>query len=145
MPVREDWNLNSLALTLGLKEELVELALTHPANRRMAWLGDAVLYLAVTEHLYTASEAPTSQLDPDRQRTIENPNLKRTAAEELHLNGLIHVPQSERDPNAKRIMATAFEALIGTLFLEKEYEVASEFVANLFSTIQSAGREPSYG
>ena len=48
MPVREDWNLNSLALTLGLKEELVELALTHPANRRMAWLGE--LSLAEGEH-----------------------------------------------------------------------------------------------
>ncbi len=119
---------------------LLEQALTHPSNKRMGWLGDAVLYLAVTEHLFGTSNAPASQLDPNRQKIIKNPNLKMTAAEKLQLNRFIRVPPSEREPNAERIMATAFEALIGTLFLEKGYEAAAKFVVNLFSAIQPASR-----
>jgi dsRNA-specific ribonuclease len=86
-----------LAMKLGLEnEKSLEEALTHPENRRLAWLGDAVLYLAVTEHLYTTSNDPASKMDPKRQKIIENPNLKMTAAEHLHVNGLIRAPPSER-------------------------------------------------
>jgi ribonuclease-3 len=126
-----------LAESLGLERvELLEQALTHPENRRLAWLGDAVLYLAMTEHLYTASKAPASRMDPRRQETIRNLTLKKTAAEKLHLSEYIRVPSSERDPNAERILATAFEALIGAIFSEKGYQTAASFVVDLFTTIR---------
>ncbi len=144
MSVSKDGNLSILAKQLGLGKAGLEEAPTHPSNKRMGWLGDAVLYLVVTEHLYGTSDAPASQLDPDRQRNIENPNLKKTAAEKLQLNRLIRVPPSERDPNAERIMATSFEALIGALFIEKGYEPTAKFVVKLFSTIQPArGNHPT--
>jgi ribonuclease-3 len=144
MSVSKDGNLSILAKQIGLGKVGLKEALTHPSNKRMGWLGDAVLYLAVTEHLYGTSDAPASQLDPDRQRTIENPNLKKTAAEKLQLNKLIRVPPSERDPNSERIMATAFEALIGALFIEKGYEATAKFVVDFFSTIQPArGNDPA--
>ena len=141
MSISRATDLRVLAEKLGLgKEELLEQALTHPANKRMGWLGDAVLYLAVTEHLYTTSDDPASQMDPKRQKIIENPNLKMTAAEHLHVNGLIRAPPSERDPNAERILATAFEALMGAIFLEKDYQTTARFVVDLFSTIQPNNR-----
>lgn len=126
-----------LAEKLGLgKEELLEEALTHPANKRMAWLGDAVLYLAVTEHLYTTSKDPASKMDPRRQGTINNFTLRRTAADQIHLSDYIGVPTSEVDPGAEGILATAFEALIGTIYLEKGYRAAASFVVKLFSEIE---------
>lgn len=122
-----------LAVKLGLdRVELLVQALTHPENKRMAWMGDAVLYLAITEHLFTTSKGPASQMDPNRQGIIKNPTLKKAAAEQLHLSEYIRVPPSEREPDAERILATAFEAIIGAIFQEKGYQSAAAIVVNLF-------------
>src|SRR5438445_11909818 len=99
MPATEEENLRDLAERLGVgSKELLEEALIHPTNKRLGWIGDAVLYLAVTEHLYKTSNAPTRDLDPKRQDIIENPNLKEAVLNQLHLN--VHAPSSERDPRA---------------------------------------------
>jgi dsRNA-specific ribonuclease len=92
VPVSEHGNLSSLAKKLGLeKEDLLGQALAHPSKKRLAWLGDAVLCIAVTEHQFRTSNAPRSKLDPERQETIRNLTLKKTAAEKLFLNELINV------------------------------------------------------
>ncbi len=132
----EKEDLEVLAKKFGLEQmELLREALTHPVNKRMAWLGDAVLYLAVTEHLHRQPDTPTSILDPKRQGIIRNLNLKETVAGKLHLTDYIKVPPSERDPHAKGVLATAYEALIGAIFLEKGYETAADQVRmTIFST-----------
>ena len=142
MPVFEGEDLGVLATKLGLEnEKLLDQALSHPTNKRMGWLGDAVLYLAATEYLYKTSNATAGQMDPERQKIIENPNLKTTAGMKLHLNGLLRVPSSERDPRAERILATAVEALIGAMFLEKGYATAARFVVSLFSTSSASNSQ----
>lgn len=146
MTVSEDGDLGVLAKKLSLgKKELLEEALTHPANKRIGWIGDAILYLAVTEHLYRTSNKPTSELDPERQKVIKNPTLKKAVAEQLHLNDYIHVPPGERDPNAEGILATAYEALTGAIFLEKGYESAADHVRKtlLSTTIQPTASQSS--
>ncbi len=148
MTVSEKEDLGVLAKKLGLrKKELLEQALTHPANKRMAWLGDAVLYSALTEHMYKTSIAPESELDPERRKLKSNPNLKRVA-EQIRLNRHISCPPSERDPNAEEILAAAYEALIGAIFLDNRgngYEMAASFVRKtLFSVpVQSTSQESS--
>src|SRR3989442_7454223 len=132
MSISKSSDSRGLAVKLGLEnEKLLVEALTHPENRRLAWLGDAVLYLAITQYLYTTSKNPASQMDPRRQEIINNLTLKKTAAEQLHLSEYIRVPSSERDPNAERIVATAFEALVGAIFEEKGYQAEADFVDNL--------------
>src|SRR5438445_13161429 len=95
-------DLGTLAKRLGLgKEKLLEQALTHPTNKRIAWLGEAVLYLAVTEHLYRNSNAPAREIDPERQNIIRNPTMKEAVMNQLHLK--VRVPPSERDSKATGI------------------------------------------
>jgi len=114
-------------LVLSLDKELLQRAFTHPINKRLAWLGDSVIYLAVTEHLYRTSNNKAGSLDPERQKIIGNDNLKQSIAQRFYLRSRINVPTSERDPNARRILASAFEALTGAIYLGKGYDVAAAF------------------
>ncbi len=114
-------------LVRSLDKELLQQAITHPANKRLAWLGDSIIYLAVTEHLYRTSKNEAGSLDPERQKIIGNDNLKQSIAQRFYLKSRINVPTSERDPHARRILASAFEALTGAIFLERSYEIVADF------------------
>src|SRR2546426_1660122 len=97
-------------------------------NKRLAWLGDSIIYLAVSEYLYRTSGHEAGLLDPERQNIIGNDNLKQRVAERFYLKSQILVPPSERDPDSREILAAAFEALTCAVFLEQGYEVAAAFV-----------------
>lgn len=118
-----------------LDRGLLRQAFSHPTNKRLAWLGDSIIYLAVTEHLYRTSRHEAGVLDPERRKIIGNDNLKQTVAERFYLKSQIQIPPSERDPDSREILAAAFEALTCAVFLEKGYEFAAAFVRRaLFPT-----------
>jgi len=90
-------------------------------NESLAFLGDAVLSLIVTEHLWeTARDEPVGVLTPRRASVVAGENLARWA-EGLEIGPLLRLGRGEEltGGRAKRsVLATALEAILGAVYLE---------------------------
>jgi ribonuclease-3 len=142
--------LTSLGTTLS--SELLELAFTHgsysrefggvPTNERLEHLGDSVLELIITGELYRKfPDVDESRLSKMRAGLVNNPALV-PIAKELELGQYLRIGRGEeitggREKNS--ILANAFEALVGAIYLEKGYEVTEEIILKWFKpTIESS-------
>lgn len=123
---------------------LIEQAFTHRSylnenrapgrehNERLEFLGDAVLELAVTDFLYAKYPAkPEGELTAFRAALVNTVSIS-DAAVKLGMNDYLLLSRGEaRDTGRARqiILANAFEALIGALYLDAGYEAAKAFIA----------------
>ena len=140
-------NLGELQSTLGVefKDTLVLLsAVTHRSylnehreatwehNERLEFLGDAVLELAVTDYLFTKyPEKPEGELTAVRAALVNTVSLSE-ASEQLGINKFLLMSKGEaKDMGRARqyILANAFEACIGALYIDQGYEAAKDFIA----------------
>jgi len=100
-------------------------------NERLEFLGDAVLELVVTEYLYTHYANPEGELTNWRAALV-NANMLAEYANEIGLEPFMLLSRGEsRDTNGKArtyILANAFEALIGAVYLDQGYAVAEKFL-----------------
>lgn len=100
-------------------------------NERLEFLGDAVLELSVTEALYERfPDKPEGELTSLRAALV-NSQMLSIAATDLGLNGFLLLSRGEaKDTGRARqfILANAFEALIGALYLDRGYEEACRFI-----------------
>lgn len=99
-------------------------------NERMEFLGDAVLELVVTEHLYRSYDSPEGQLTNWRSALVKGETLSECARElnmEEHL--LLSKGESRGVGKARQlILANVFEAFVGALYLDGGYKRAQAFV-----------------
>ena len=107
-------------------------ALNH--NERLEFLGDAVLELIVTEHLYTRfPDTPEGELTSWRASLV-NAKMLSLIAQEVDLENYLYLSKGEaRDKKSKArqyIIANALEALIGAIYLDQGIEPASGFVGS---------------
>jgi ribonuclease III len=114
--------------------ELFERALKHRSagpgnNERLEFLGDAVLNLVVASHLYRqypqADEGTLSRL---RAAVVSGESLARVASA-LELGPALALGAGELKTGGFRresILADAFEAVCGAVFLEAGFEAARE-------------------
>lgn len=126
--------------------ELLELALTHPSyaqvlgergkhNQRLEFLGDAVLQLPLTVRLYkqfpNLNEGPLSKARAQmvQERTLANRSRALGLGEFLRLS-----PGEERNNGRERasILADAYEAVLGAIFLDGGYAAAGKFILDQF-------------
>jgi ribonuclease-3 len=99
-------------------------------NERLEFLGDAVLELAVTDHLYHTYQLPEGELTNLRAAIVRGEMLSRLA-EELELDAFLLLSRGEQkgsDKARQYILANAYEAVIGALYLDQGYEAASAFI-----------------
>jgi ribonuclease-3 len=99
-------------------------------NERLEFLGDAVLELAVTEYLYANYPEPEGILTNWRSALVRTESIG-AAGEKLDYEPLIRLSRGEKrgsDRAKQQILANAFEALLGAIYLEKGYDVSKEFV-----------------
>jgi len=100
-------------------------------NERLEFLGDAVLELAVTEFLYAKyPDKPEGDLTAYRAALVNTQSIS-DAGTKLGMNDYLLLSRGEaRDTGRARqiILANAFEALIGALYLDGGYEVAEKFI-----------------
>lgn len=99
-------------------------------NERLEFLGDAVLELAVTDYLYHNFSEPEGILTSWRAALVNTESIG-AAGEALGYEPLIRMSRGEKkgSPRARqRILANAFEALIGSIYLERGYGEAEKFV-----------------
>lgn len=101
-------------------------------NERLEFLGDAVLELVVTDHLYREYDEPEGILTSWRSALVRTESIGEAGAN-LGYEPLLRLSRGEKrgsDRARQQILANAFEALIGAIYLEKGYDVAAEFIAN---------------
>lgn len=108
-------------------------------NERLEFLGDAVLELVMTEHLFKRfPEDPEGRLTAYRSALV-NTNSISDAATALGMNELLLLSKGEaKDTGRARsyILANTYEALIGSIYLDQGYNAARDFIsATLFPKI----------
>lgn len=106
-------------------------------NERLEFLGDAVLELVTTDYLFKKyPEKPEGELTAIRAALVNTVSLSE-AATNLGVNEYLLMSKGEsRDTGRARqyILANAFEALIGAIYLDQDYNAATDFIArHLFS------------
>lgn len=107
-----------------------EFPLAH--NERLEFLGDAVLELVVTEHLFEHYLNPEGELTNWRAALV-NAKMCALVARELQLETYLFLSHGEaKDENIKArdyILANALEALIGAIYLDHGWDMAQQFIA----------------
>ena len=140
--------------------ELLTEALTHRSylnehreyigshNERLEFLGDAVLELAVTNFLFKKFPLkPEGELTSYRAALVNTVSLAETA-QSLGINPYLLLSKGEsKDTGRARdvILADAFEAIIGAVYLDAGYESAEAFIARtIFGKIDVVIEKRSY-
>jgi len=129
--------------------DLLKQALTHRSylnenpssvlghNERLEFLGDAVLELVVTENLYQKfPEKPEGELTSFRAALV-NSKMLADVAVEIDINDFLLLSRGEaKDMGRARqyILANAFEALIGAIYLDQGYDTVKNFINNVLIT-----------
>jgi len=106
----------------------------HPeveSNERMEFLGDSVLGLLVNEHLYARyTKREEGRLTKIKSMLVSEPVLS-SKADELALGDYILLSENERQSGGGSrvsIIADAFEAVIGAIYLDSGLGKARKFV-----------------
>ncbi len=133
------------ALAVKFKNvDLLEQALIHRSylnehpsfhlghNERLEFLGDAVLELVVTEHLYQAyPKSPEGDLTNLRAALV-NAKMLSQISSTLGVEAYLALSRGEsRDAKGKArqfILANAYEAIVGALYLDQGMEAARGFI-----------------
>jgi len=116
-------------------------------NERLEFLGDAVLELVVTGHLYEHYQLPEGELTNLRAAVVRGEMLSRVA-DELSMSDFLMLSRGEQRGSEKArqyILANAFEAVIGALYLDGGYDVAKTFVdQNIVSKLDEVVKTGSH-
>ncbi len=103
-------------------------------NERLEFLGDAVLELVVTEELYGKfPERPEGELTSFRAALV-NARMLSDVSMEIGLNDFMLLSRGEaKDVGRARqyILANAFEALVGAIYLDQGYAAARDFIGHV--------------
>ena len=136
---------------LGFEFENIQLlvtALTHRSyvnehkksvsehNERLEFLGDAVLELVVTDFLFSNYTEPEGILTSWRAALVRTESIS-DAGSKLGFEPLLRMSKGEKggsDRARAQILANAFEAVIGAIYLERGYDDAAVFIHKHITT-----------
>lgn len=100
-------------------------------NERLEFLGDAVLELIVTEHLYNNFPNPEGELTNWRASLV-NAQMLSVVAEQLGIEPFLYMSRGEskeaKTKARQSILANSMEAIIGAIHLDRDYDAAATFV-----------------
>ncbi|TSC90692.1 MAG: putative ribonuclease III [Parcubacteria group bacterium Gr01-1014_2] len=102
-------------------------------NERLEFLGDAVLELIVTEHLFKKYNDPEGTLTSWRAALV-NSSMLSEISKKIDLNEYVLLSYGEKkDAGRARqyILANALEALIGAVYLDNGYEETKKLIERL--------------
>ena len=110
-------------------------------NERLEFLGDAVVSLAVSESLYLRhSNDDEGVLSARRAAIVSTPGLARLASR-LDLGSFILLGEGEAQRGGRvrpSLLASAFEALVGAIYLDLGWEAARDWIHALAAEELSA-------
>lgn len=139
-------DLTELEKILGVtftNQDLLRTALVHrsylnenpkfnlPSNERLEFLGDAVLELIVSDHLYhTYPDSAEGELTNFRSSLVNTASLAESSLK-LDVGRFLFLSRGEEGSGGRKnqyILANTFEALLGAIYLDQGFEAASSFV-----------------
>jgi len=124
---------------------LLEIALTHKSwsaenegfqpNEKLEFLGDSVLGLIVTEHIYkTYTELTEGQLSLLRSVLVEKKSLAEVA-ENLSIGSYLKLGNKlEHSSVSPALLENAIEAVIGAIYLDGGWSESQKFVLNVLES-----------
>jgi ribonuclease-3 len=117
-------------------------------NERLEFLGDAVMELIVTEHLYKDFPEKTEGDLTNWRAALVNAKMLTSVAEELGFNDYLLLSKGESKEGGKArayILANSWEALIGALYLDSGYQTTDAFIKKyLMKKLADIIQEGSY-
>ncbi len=140
----KDFSTFEEAISIVFKnKEVLQQAFTHRSyinenpksglshNERLEFLGDAVLELVVTDHLFkTYPEHAEGDLTAYRSALV-NAVVAAEVAQSLNMNEYLLLSKGEsKDTGRARqtILANAYESFIGALYLDQGYDICEVFI-----------------
>lgn len=133
---------------------LLKLALTHssyaaehddePSNERLEFLGDAVVGLVLADEMYRRHTTFDEGVLTDLRKSVVNAEALAVAARRLGLGRFIRLGRGESaggGADKTSILANAFEAVIGAVFLDAGTQVAHQLSLRLLAP-EIAGAVP---
>ena len=127
---------------------ILDLALTHSSyanennlhgyNERLEFLGDSVLQLCITEYLYQNCKYNNEgDLTRKRAAIVCEASLYKVG-KQWELGSFIKLSRGESVGGGRKRISTvadAVEAVIAAIYLDKGYEIVSEFILRVFENI----------
>lgn len=154
----QDWAKENLGYEFD-DIELLITALTHRSylnehkksanvhNERLEFLGDAVLELVVTDYLFRNYKESEGILTAWRSALVRTESIG-AAGERLGYEKLIRMSRGEKQGSTRarqQILANAFEATTGAVYLDQGYKAAEKYIAdNILSTLPQILEEGSW-
>jgi len=124
-------------------KDLLKEAMTHPTfvnehkelalkdNQRLEFLGDAIVNTAITRRIFKIfSDAKEGELTKIRSSLISEGTLSEIASW-LHLGDFLYLGKGEdldQGRGKPSILADAYEALVGAIFLDSSFDRACEVI-----------------
>jgi ribonuclease-3 len=131
---------------------LLKMALTHPSiqhelgpgappvphNQRLEFLGDAVLQLVLTRELYLKFAAFGEGPLTKARAQLVNSKMLADHGRKLGIGQHLVMSRGEESSGGRQrqsALADAFEAVVGALFLDSNYDIARDFILREFADV----------
>lgn len=137
---------DDLEKRIGVKftnRDLLKTALTHRSyinenreqnienNERLEFLGDAVLELIISDHIYKKyPEKHEGELTSIRSALVRTESIAEES-KKMGIGQYLLLSKGEEESGGKDkeyIIADLYEAVLGAIYLDKDYETAKEYV-----------------
>lgn len=123
-------------------KKLLEEALTHrsylnevkekvPSNERLEFLGDSILSLVVSTHLFTNYPQFNEGKLTNLRSLLVNTKILAEIAKECELGSKLRLSKGEEESggrNNQSLLADTFEAYVGALFLDQGIDEVRKFI-----------------
>ncbi|MFH1654102.1 MAG: ribonuclease III [Pseudomonadota bacterium] len=135
-----------LKRALSHKSYVNELGLpAFESNERLEYLGDAVLELSISHLLINKfKEKPEGELSKMRAAVV-NEEILANLAREISLGQMLFLGRGEDNTGGREkpsILSDAFEAVLGAIYLDRNYEKAKKVVERLWcDLLEETGAE----
>lgn len=133
---------------LDVQSEILQQALTHPAffegikhpaacdNQRLEFLGDAVLDIVVGEYLYYKYPLENEGVLSKMRAAIVCEGSLAAKAEQCGIGSALrlgHGSEASGDRRRGSILADAYEAVVGAVYIAKGFDASKKFILDCFA------------
>jgi ribonuclease-3 len=130
-----DENIGLLSAHIHFQQALTHRSFSKDNNERLEYLGDAVLDVVIGEALYLANpQADEGDLSRFRALLVQGDTLAEISRE-IALDSLLRLGAGEEKTGGRArdsILAGAFEALLGAIYLDMGFAACKNFILHLY-------------
>ncbi len=116
-------------------------------NERLEYLGDAVLQLITAEYLYKHHPGATEGELTQTRSAMVNTNTLAQLAEQLDMGGYLYLGKGIAKGggrNLRSLLANAFEAVLGAVFLDAGYDAAYHYYLDRYRSLPEPVQDENF-